>query len=254
VIDTHCHLQDRAFDEDRDEVVERAREAGVAAMVTVGVDLSDSRAAIEVARRHRLSAAVGIHPHEAASAPRELTGELTSLLQNERVVALGEIGLDYYYDHSPRDVQAAVLREQLRVARDRAIPVIFHQRDAFDEFTRILREEWTPAMRGVVHCFTGTPAQARVFCDEFGLFLGIGGVLTFPKAESVRDAVRDVGIGALVLETDAPYLAPVPKRGKRNEPAFVTHSAAKLAELLALSLEEVVASTDANALKLFAIY
>jgi len=253
VIDTHCHLQDRAFEEDREDVVERAREAGVAAMVTVGVDLADSRAAVKTARRYGLSAAVGIHPHEAASAPPELAAELTSLLQEDGVVALGEIGLDYYYDRSPRDVQISVLREQLRLARERSSPVIFHQRDAFDEFTRILRDEWRPAMRGVVHCFTGTAAQARVYCDEFGLFLGIGGVLTFPKAESVRDAVRDVGIGALVLETDCPYLAPVPKRGKRNEPAYVTHTASRLAELLALSLDEVVSATDANALTLFGI-
>jgi TatD DNase family protein len=253
VIDTHCHLQDRAFEEDREEVVERAREAGVAAMVTVGVDLADSRAAVETARRYGLSAAVGVHPHEAARAPHELAAELTSLLQEDGVVALGEIGLDYYYDRSPRDVQVSVLREQLRLARERSSPVIFHQRDAFDEFTRILRDEWRPAMRGVVHCFTGTPAQARVYCDEFGLFLGIGGVLTFPKAESVRDAVRDVGIGALVLETDCPYLAPVPKRGKRNEPAYLTHTAAKLADLLALTIDEVVSGTDANALTLFGI-
>lgn len=220
-------------------------------MLTVGVDLADSRAAVETARRYGLYAAVGIHPHEAASAPLELAAELTSLLQEDGVVALGEIGLDYYYDRSPRDVQISVLREQLGIARERSSPVIFHQRDAFDEFTRILREEWRPAMRGVVHCFTGTPAQARVYCDEFGLFLGIGGVLTFPKAESVRDAVRDVGIGALVLETDCPYLAPVPKRGKRNEPAYVAHTATKLADLLAVPLDEVVAATRANALTLF---
>ncbi len=253
MIDTHCHLHDRAFEDDRAEVVERAREAGVATMLTVGTDLADSRAAIEIARRYRLFAAVGVHPHEAASAPPELADELTKLLLEDGVVALGEIGLDYYYDRSPRDVQVNVMREQLRLARERSIPVIFHQRDAFDDFTRTLREEWTPAMRGVVHCFTGTPAQARVYCDEFGLFLGIGGVLTFPKAESVRDAARDVGIGALVLETDCPYLAPVPKRGKRNEPAYLTHSAAKLADLLALTIDEVVAATDANALRLFSM-
>jgi TatD DNase family protein len=216
-------------------------------MLTVGEDLADSRAAVDVARRYGIVAAVGIHPHEAASAPEDLASELTALLREDGAVALGEIGLDYYYDRSPRDVQVRVFCEQLRIARDNASP------DAFDEFTRILREEWKPAMRGVVHCFTGTPAQARVFCDEFGLFLGIGGVLTFPKAESVRDAVRDVGIGALVLETDCPYMAPVPKRGKRNEPAYVTYTAAKLAELLAVPLDEVVSATDANAFKLFGI-
>jgi TatD DNase family protein len=253
VIDTHCHLHDRVFDDDRAQVVERAREAGVRAMITVGVDVADSSAAVEVARRYGVVAAVGVHPHEATSASQDLARELTSLLREDGAVALGEIGLDYHYDHSPRDVQASVFREQLRIARDTASPVIFHQRDAFDEFTRILREEWRPGMRGVVHCFTGTPAQARVFCDEFGLFLGIGGILTFPKAEPVRDAVRDVGIGALVLETDSPYLAPVPNRGKRNEPAYVTHTAAKLAQLLAVPLDEVDSATDANALKLFGI-
>jgi TatD DNase family protein len=253
VIDTHCHLHDRVFDDDRAQVVERAREAGVRAMITVGVDVADSREAVEVARRYGVVAAVGVHPHEATSAPQDLARELTALLLEDGAVALGEIGLDYHYDHSPRDVQASVFREQLRIARDTASPAIFHQRDAFDEFTRILREEWRPGMRGVVHCFTGTPAQARVFCDEFGLFLGIGGILTFPKAEPVRDAVCDVGIGALVLETDSPYLAPVPNRGKRNEPAYVTHTAAKLAQLLAVPLDEVVSATDANALKLFGI-
>lgn len=251
MIDTHCHLHDRAFDDDRDGVVARAREAGVRTMVTVGVDLPDSRRAIEAAQHYGLYAAAGIHPHEAKGAPENLAPELTALLRERGVVALGEIGLDYYYDHSPRDVQRNVLRKQLRVARDRESPVIFHQRDAFDEFVGILREEWRPAMRGVVHCFTGTPDQARVYCEEFNLFLGIGGVLTFPKAEFVRDAVRDVGIGALVLETDCPYLAPVPKRGKRNEPAYVTHTAAKLAELLVLPLEEIAAATDANAVALF---
>jgi TatD DNase family protein len=207
-------------------------------MLTVAEDLTDSRTAVEVARHYGLVAAVGIHPHNAATAPRDLARELAPLLREDGVVALGEIGLDYHYDRSPRDVQVSVFGEQLRIARDSASPAIFHQRDAFDEFTRILREEWKPAMRGVVHCFTGTPAQARVLCDEFGLFLGIGGVLTFPKAESVRDC---------------PYLAPVPKRGKRNEPAYVTHTAAKLAELLGLPLDEVVRATDANAFKLFGI-
>lgn len=220
-------------------------------MVTIGEDISDSRTALETAQRYGLRAAVGIHPHEAAGAPPDIASALTPLLDESSVVALGETGLDYYYERSPRDVQMRVFAQQLRIARERATPVVFHQRDAFEDFTRILREEWRPGMRGVVHCFTGTTDQARRYVDEFGLVLGIGGVLTFPNAQPVRDAVCAVGAGALVLETDCPYLAPVPKRGKRNEPAYVTHTAARLAELLGISLYELVARTDANALRLF---
>jgi TatD DNase family protein len=253
VIDSHCHVHDRAFDADRDEAVARAREAGVRSMLTVGENLADSRVAIETAQRYDIRAAIGIHPHEAAGAAPDFERDLTTLLSEAGVAALGEIGLDYYYERSPRDVQVEVFRRQLRVARQCEMPVVFHQRDAFDDFIGILREEWLPGMRGVVHCFTGTPAQARIYADEFGLFLGIGGVLTFPKAQSVRDAAREIGLRALVLETDCPYLAPVPKRGKRNEPAFVTYTAANLASLLGTPIGDVAAATDLNAFKLFGI-
>lgn len=253
MIDTHCHLHDPAFDADRDEVVARALAAGVRAMITIGEDLPDSARAIAVAQRYGLNAAPGIHPHRAAQAPANLAAELGALLAQPGVVALGEIGLDYYYEHSPRANQAEVLRAQLRIARDAEAPVIFHQRDAFEDFTAILREEWQPAMRGVVHCFTGTPDEARVLVEEFGLYLGIGGVLTFPKAQRLREAVRAAGASAMVLETDSPYLAPVPKRGKRNEPQYVTYTGRALAALLERPLDEIVATTDENAFKLFRI-
>ncbi|HEY2473292.1 MAG TPA: TatD family hydrolase [Candidatus Cybelea sp.] len=253
MIDTHCHVHDRAFDADRDEIVARAREAGVRAMVTIGEDLEDSARAVDAAQRYGLCAAVGIHPHEAAKAPADIEARLKPLLAQEAVVALGEIGLDYYYDHSPRDAQADVFKEQLRIGREFGAPIVFHQRDAFEDFTAALRVQWHAGMRGVVHCFTGTPGQARTYVDEFGLLLGIGGVLTFPKAQDVRDAVCEIGLRSIVLETDCPYLAPVPKRGKRNEPAYLTHTAAKLAELLNVPIGEVVAQTDANAATLFGI-
>ncbi len=251
MIDTHCHIHDRKFDADRDDVVVRARKAGVCAMLTVGEDIADSREAIAIGEHYKISVAVGIHPHEAIKAPPDAAAGLRPLLSQPGVVAIGETGLDYYYDHSPREAQGAVLRAQLRLARDTAFPIVFHQRDAFDDFTAILRNEWTPAMRGVVHCFTGTPEEARIFVDEFGLFLGIGGVVTFPNARELREAVRAVGPSRLLLETDCPYLAPVPMRGKRNEPSFVTHTAAKLAEVLRLPLDELAATTDANARRLF---
>jgi TatD DNase family protein len=253
LIDTHCHLHDRKFDSDRDDVVARAHDVGLSAMLTVGEDIADSAKAIAVAEHYELSAAVGVHPHEAKNAPVDIAAGLRPLLAQPRVVAIGETGLDYYYDHSPRDTQANVLRAQLRLARDANLPVIFHQRDAFDDFTAILREEWNGAMRGVVHCFTGTASQAHTYVDEFGLWLGIGGVLTFPNAHDLREAVRAVGPNALVLETDCPYLAPAPLRGKRNEPAYLTHTAAKLAEVLGISALDLLATTDANAFTLFGI-
>ncbi len=253
MIDTHCHVHDPAFDEDRDEVVRRAREAGVRAMVTIGEDLTDSRKAIATARTYAIACAPGIHPHRAREAPADLAPRLSALLDEPGVVALGEIGLDYYYENSPRAKQIDVLRAQLEVARERNVPMIFHQRDAFDDFVAVLRDAWTPGMRGVVHCFTGSASEAAIYRDEFGLLLGIGGVVTFPKAQSLRDAVASVGANGIVLETDSPYLAPVPQRGRRNEPSFLPHTAAAVASLLAQPLDDLIAMTDANAQSLFGI-
>lgn len=254
MIDTHAHVHDKAFDDDRDAVLERARAAGITAIVNAAEDVADSARAIAAARRYRMHAAVGIHPHEAVDAPANVAAAFEPLLREPEVVAIGETGLDYYYDHSPRDAQRTVLRAQLRIARERNLPVIFHHRDAYDDFLAILREEFAPGMRGVVHCFTGDAEQARRFVGEFGLQLGIGGVMTFKTAQQVRDAVRAVGLAPLVLETDCPYLAPVPHRGKRNEPAYVADTAAKLAELLATPLEDVLKTTDANARDLFNLH
>jgi TatD DNase family protein len=223
-------------------------------MLTVGCDLEDSVRAIDVARRFRLVASAGIHPHEAKDAPADLAAAFAPLLEQRVVVAIGETGLDYYYDHSPRDVQQRVLRAQIRLARERGLPLIFHLRDAYDDFVAILSEEFDPeSMRGVVHCFTGDASQARTYVDAFGLKLGIGGVVTFVKADALRAAVRAVGMNEIVLETDCPYLAPVPVRGQRNEPAFLAHTAAKLAEVLGIGPDEVLATSDRNAYALFGI-
>ena len=254
MIDTHCHLHDKQYDGDREQTIARAVDAGVSAMLTVGCDLDDSRRAIEVARRFSLVASAGIHPHEAKDAPQDITEALAPLLVDRTVVAIGETGLDYYYDHSPRDAQARVLRDQIRLAHERGLPLIFHHRDAFDDFIAILREEFDrKTMRGVVHCFTGDAFQARTFVEEFGLKLGIGGVLTFAKADALRHAVHGAGIEAIVLETDCPYLAPVPKRGQRNEPAFLPYTAAKVAQVLSIGIDEVTTASDRNAFTLFGI-
>jgi len=254
MFDTHAHVHDAKFDVDRAAMLARAQKAGVERIVTVGCDLADSRRALEVAREFGLQASIGVHPHEARDAPADLAAVLEGLRAEAPVqpVAVGETGLDYYYDHSPRDVQRAVMVAQVRYARERALPLIFHQRDAYDDFAAILRDEFGRPMRGIVHCFTGDEAQARAFVDEFGLLLGIGGVLTFKNAQSLRDAVRAVGLDNIVLETDSPYLAPEPYRGKRNEPAFIAATATRLAELFQTGVADVIARTGANAAALFA--
>ncbi|HEY9086298.1 MAG TPA: TatD family hydrolase [Candidatus Tyrphobacter sp.] len=253
MIDSHAHVHDRAFDEDRDAVMARARESGVESIITVGCDLADSRRAIDVAAQYGILASVGIHPHEAKDAPDDIAAAFAPLLEERGVVGIGETGLDFYYDHSPHDVQERALRAQIHIARERALPLIFHIRDAHERFVEVLREELAPGTRGVVHCFTGNAAQARVYVEEFGLFLGIGGVITFKTAGPLRDTVKAVGLEALLLETDCPYLAPTPMRGKRNEPAFLTHVVERIAQMLGVDRATVVNSTTRNATSLFGI-
>jgi len=253
MIDTHCHIHDPKYDGDRDETVARARDAGVEELIAVGCDLEDSRRALEAAARYGIRASTGIHPHEAKDAPADVAAAFAPLLADPRVVAIGEMGMDFYYNHSSRDDQERVLRAQLRVARERGLASIFHQRDAHDAFVAVLRDDYAAPMRGVVHCFTGDTDQARTYTGEFGLYLGIGGVLTFKTAGALRDAVRAVGVDALVLETDCPYLAPVPKRGQRNEPAFAAYTLATLAELFGTTPERVAETTTANAKALFGL-
>ncbi len=253
LFDTHAHVHGAGFDADRAAMLARAGEAGIGRILTVGTDLADSARALGIAAEYGLDASVGIHPHEAKDAPEDLEAALDGLIAQapRRPLAIGETGLDYYYDHSPREIQRRVCAAQVRFARARGLPVIFHHRDAYDNFLALLRAEFGAPMRGVVHCFTGDAQQARTYVDEFGLKLGIGGVVTFKSAESIRDAVKEVGLGNIVLETDCPYLAPVPYRGQRNEPAFMAATAARVAELLGTSLEEVASRSTATAVALF---
>lgn len=253
MIDTHAHIHDPKFDEDRDAMLARALAAGVETIVTIGTDLDDSDRALKAAETYGLHASIGIHPHEAIDAPADIAAAFDALRAryNTAPLAIGETGLDYYYDHSPRDAQQRVLRAQLTYAREHDLPIIFHQRDATEDFVAILRDAFAPPMRGVIHCFTGTAGEAQIFVNEFGLKLGIGGVSTFKTAQGVRDAIAAVGIGPLILETDCPYLAPIPHRGKRNEPAFMIETAKTVATTLGLSLEETIAATTRTARGLF---
>ncbi len=253
MIDSHAHVHDKAFDVDRDAVMARAGQAGVESMITVGCDLGDSERAIETARKYGIRASVGVHPHEAKGAPEDIGAAFAPLLQEREVVAIGETGLDFYHDHSPREAQERVLRAQIHVARERELPLVFHVRDAHERMIEILREELFPGMRGVVHCFTGDAEQARTYVEEFDLLLGIGGVITFKTAEPLRSAIKAVGIESLLLETDCPYLAPIPMRGKRNEPAFLTHTLERVAQTLGIDRATVIASTTRNARMLFGI-
>jgi TatD DNase family protein len=254
MFDTHAHVHDSAFEADREAMLERARTAGVTRIMTIGTDLETSRAARDAARTYGLAYSLGIHPHEAKDAPEDLAAAFDALIAEEPgnpPAAIGEMGLDYYYGHSPREDQQRVLTTQLRYALDRRLPAIFHQRDAFDDFVAILRKEAAAGLRGVVHCFTGGPDEARKLVDEFGLSLGIGGVSTFKSAQAVRDAVISVGLDRIILETDCPYLAPVPYRGQRNEPAFIAATAAALARTLDTTVDHVIAKTSENAAALF---
>jgi TatD DNase family protein len=256
MIDTHAHVHDAQYDNDREEMIARARAAGVNTIVTIGCDLGDSERAIRTAKTYGLLATIGIHPHEAKDAPADIAAAFDGLRtgSNAPVVAIGETGLDYHYNHSPADDQRRVLRDQIAYAHAAALPVVFHQREAYDDFVAILRETWDRAtMRGVIHCFTGDAEQARTFVDEFGMLLGIGGVLTFKTAEPLREAVRAVGLAAIVMETDCPYLAPIPYRGKRNEPAFIFESVTAVAKLLNLERDDVITATTARARQFFGL-
>ena len=246
LVDSHCHLDDEKFAGDLDAVIERARAAGVERMMAIGTGdgPADLETAVRLADRYPFFyATVGVHPHDAAKATEETFAKLRDLLAHPKVLALGEIGLDYHYDFSPRDVQRAVFVRQLELARDSGKPIVIHTREAWSDTMQVLREHYAGA--GIFHCFTGGPVEAQEGLD-FGFHLSFGGVLTFPKAEPVREVARLTPADRLLVETDAPYLAPVPHRGKRNEPAFLVETVRKLAEIRRISADELAAITTRN--------
>ena len=225
------------FDADREEVLARAREAGVQALLVVGgVDEEEGhRRALAVAERHGLPASAGIHPHEARLATDAVYDELRGLAREKRIVAIGEVGLDFHYDHSPRDVQREVFRRQVRLARDVGLPVIIHTRDADEETAGLLEDEGAAETGGILHCFTGGEELARRVL-ALGFYVSFSGIVAFPRAEVIRKVATEVPLDRLLVETDAPFLAPPPHRGKRNEPAFVVEVARKVAALRGAAL------------------
>lgn len=257
-VDSHCHIDSERFDEDRDAAVARAREAGVVSMLVIGTGdphTGEIARAVETAARYEnVYAAVGVHPHDAKLYDDDAEKHLVNLVESsDKVVAWGEIGLDYYYDHSPRDVQRAVFVRQLRTARALDLPVIIHSRDADEDTTEILRQECSyEGFRGVMHCFGGTPDMARDVM-EIGFMVSFAGNVTFKKAENLRDAARVVPLERLLIETDCPFLTPEPFRGKRNEPAFVVQTAGFLADLHGVSVEAIAAKTTENFYSMFRV-
>jgi len=253
LVDSHCHLDDSKFDEDREQVIERARAAGVERMLAIGTGDGppDLETATRLADRYPfIYATIGVHPHEASKAQPETYDSLRALTTHPKVLGIGEIGLDYHYDFSPRDVQREVFERQLAIAREAKKPIIIHTREAWEDTLAILQQHWTGG--GIMHCFTGDAAQARQALD-LGFHLSFGGVLTFPKAESLREAARLAPADRLLVETDCPYLAPVPHRGKRNEPGFVVDTARRLAEVRGVTPEEIAELTTANFDRLFGL-
>lgn len=249
LIDSHCHLDHEQFNADRDAVIERALEAGVERMLAIGTGDGppDLEAGIRIADRHSaVYATVGVHPHEASKATSETYRRLAELLQHPKLLALGEIGLDYHYDFSPREVQRDVFVEQMRIAADVGKPIVIHTREAWPDTLALIEQHWTPkGLSGIMHCFSGGPTEAER-CLALGFYLSFGGIVTFPKALELQEAARLAPGDRILVETDAPYLAPVPKRGKRNEPAFVVETARKLAALRGETLESIAAATADN--------
>ena len=252
MIDSHCHIDMPQFDADRDEVIARAREAGLVEMLVVGeVDEGEAlRRSLRGPEGYGLPATAGVHPHQARLADEHTYDEIRGLARERRVVAIGEIGLDFHYDYSPRETQREVFRRQIRLARDVGLPIVVHTREADDETAAILEEEAARETGGVIHCFTGGPDLARRSLD-LGLLISFSGILAFPRSEVIQQVAREVPEDRLLVETDAPFLAPPPHRGKRNEPAFVLEVARKLAALRGVSEQGLAEAAQRNYARLF---
>lgn len=254
LFDTHCHLDDPRLHEELDAVLDRARDAGVRRITSIGCahDVASVRSAVAIAGAHPewISATVGVHPHDARHLDDALLAEIEDAASDPSVVAIGETGLDFHYDHSPREVQAEAFRRHVALARALDKPLVIHTRSAPEETLSVLREEQARDVGGIIHCFSEDAAFAAAALD-LGFVSSFSGIVTFPKATGVRDAAVKQPLDALLVETDAPYLAPIPKRGKRNEPAYVAHTAAHIAELRGIDPEALCAAAYENSMRIF---
>jgi len=250
-IDTHAHLDDERFQEDLEDVLARAQEARVNYIINVGYDLASSQKSVELAKSYpHIYAVVGIHPHDSKDAVEETYLQLKELTKEKKVLALGEMGLDYYWDNSPRDVQQEVFRQQIRLAKDLQLPIVIHDRDAHGDILRILQEEKAEEVGGILHCFSGSWEMAEM-CLRLGFYLSFAGPLTFNNARKLVEVAQKAPLDRILTETDSPYLTPHPFRGKRNEPARVVLVAEKLADLRKETVEKIGEITLENARKAF---
>jgi TatD DNase family protein len=252
LVDSHCHVDMPQFDPDRKEAVGRAREAGVREMLIVGgVDEEQGhRRALRVAQELEMPASAGIHPHEAKLATEAIYDELRGLARDRKIVAIGEVGLDFHYDYSPRPQQREAFRRQVRLAREVGLPVIVHTREADEETAALLEEEGAGETGGVIHCFTGGRELARRAL-ALGFYISFSGIVAFPRSEVIQEVARTMPLDRLLVETDSPFLAPPPHRGKRNEPAFVVDVAKKVASIRGVALEDIARAAVASYERLF---
>lgn len=255
LIDSHAHIQGKEYAGEVEAVIARSREAGVEKIIAVGGagDMSSNTEAIALASSYSdIYATVGMHPHDAKDVGDMEVGKLKELTARSKVVAVGETGLDYYYSHSPHDVQRRVFTQFIHMASETGLPLVVHERDAAEDVAELLRSEGAGKLRGVIHCFTGNYEAARAYLD-LGFYLSFTGIITFKNAEPLRDVARRVPLERMLVETDSPYLTPVPHRGKRNEPAFVRFVAETIARLKEVPLEMVAKVTSDNVHALFGI-
>ena len=253
LVDSHCHLDMKDFDKDREAVIERARNNGIGHMVSIGIDLKSSRSALALARKHDfIHATVGCHPHDADACNSRDLKDLAALACEPEVVAWGEIGLDYYRNYSGKETQRSIFKRQLELARNAELPVIIHDRDAHEEVYAILEKMGKGERKGIIHCFSGDKDLAEAFI-ALGYYISIPGTVTYKNAVQIKEVAAAIPLDRMLVETDAPFLAPVPGRGKRNEPAFVLHTAREIAKLRDIPFEIVAEQTTQNAGRIFGI-
>ena len=251
LIDSHAHLEMPDFKRDLEQVIQRANESGVGYIFTVGTEKKDWKRALEIANSHpSIYAILGVHPHNAREIDDQTYGALRELCKHEKVRAYGEIGLDFYRNLSPRDIQLGRFREQIGLARDLHLPIVVHDREAHQETLEILRSEKAEECGGIIHCFSGDDEMAKK-CIDMGFLISVPGNITYKNAEGYREIIRRIPLESLLVETDAPFLTPVPFRGKRNEPSYVRYTAQKVAEVKRVSLEKVAEVTTENALRVY---
>lgn len=253
LIDSHAHLDDKRFDRDRDMIIKNLEENGIELTINIGADLQSSIASVSLSEKYdNIYAAVGVHPHSAKEVDDSTIEILKSFAKREKVVAIGEIGLDYYYDNSPRDIQRKWFREQIKLAKEVDLPIVVHSREADQETFEILKEEQDGRLRGVLHCYSGSVELAKEYI-KLGFYISLAGPVTFKNARVPKEVAKAVPLDKLLVETDSPYLTPEPYRGKRNEPIFVKYVAGTIADLRGITYEELAKATNRNTKELFGI-